>query len=71
MAPADDKLIKVQYPLSMHSRAKVVSSIMAKKYAMGVTHSLIDIPVGPTAKVTTMEEAKDWKQKFEYVGKKL
>lgn len=71
LAPADDKLIKVQYPLSMQSRAKVVSSIMAKKYAMGVTHSLIDIPVGPTAKVTSMKEAKDWKKKFEYVGKKL
>ena len=71
LAPADDKLIKVQYPLAMQSRAKVVSSIMAKKYAMWVTHSLIDIPVGPTAKVTTMEEALDWKQKFEYVGKKL
>lgn len=71
LAPADDKLIKVQYPLSMQSRAKVVSSIMAKKYAMWVTHSLIDIPVGPTAKVTTMREALDWKQKFEYVGKKL
>lgn len=71
LAPADDKLIKVQYPLSMQSRAKVVSSIMAKKYAMGVTHSLIDIPVGPTAKVTSMEEALDWKQKFEYVWKKL
>lgn len=71
LAPADDKLIKVQYPLSMQSRAKVVSSIMAKKYAMGITHSLIDIPVGPTAKVTSMAEAKDRKQKFEYVGKKL
>ncbi len=71
LAPADDKLIKVQYPLSMQSRAKVVSSIMAKKYAMGITHSLIDIPVGPTAKVSTMEEAKDRKKKFEYVGKKL
>ena len=71
LAPADDKLIKVQYPLSMQSRAKVVSSIMAKKYAMGVTHSLIDIPVGPTAKVTTMAEAKDWKKRFEFVGKKL
>ena len=71
LAPADDKLIKVQYPLSMQSRAKVVSSIMAKKYAMGVTHSLIDIPVGPTAKVSSVEEAKDWKKKFEYVGKKL
>jgi thymidine phosphorylase len=55
----------------MQSRAKVVSSIMAKKYAMGVTHSLIDIPVGPTAKVTTMAEAKDWKKRFEYVGNKL
>ena len=71
LAPADDKLIKVQYPLAMQSRAKVVSSIMAKKYAMWVTHSIIDIPVGPTAKVTTMEEALDWKQKFEYVWKKL
>ena len=71
LAPADDRLIKVQYPLAMQSRAKVVSSIMAKKYAMWVTHSVIDIPVGPTAKVTTMEEALDWKQKFEYVGKKL
>ena len=71
LAPADDKIIKVQYPLSMQSRAKVVSSIMAKKYAMGVTHSLIDIPMGPTAKVKTMEEALDWKQKFEFVGTKL
>jgi len=71
LAPADDKLIKVQYPLSIQSRAKVVSSIMAKKYAMGITHSLIDIPVGPTAKVTTMSEAKDWKKRFEYVGEKL
>ena len=71
LAPADDKLIKVQYPLAMQSRAKVVSSIMAKKYAMWVTHSVIDIPVWDTAKVKTMEEALDWKQKFEYVGKKL
>jgi thymidine phosphorylase len=36
-----------------------------------VTHSLIDIPVGPTAKVTSLADAKDWKKRFEYVGKKL
>ena len=71
LAPADDKLIKVQYPLSMQSKAKVVSSIMAKKYAMGVTHSLIDIPVWPTAKVTSLREARDWQRRFERVGKKL
>lgn len=71
LAPADDKLIKVQYPLSMQSKAKVVSSIMAKKYAMWVTHSLIDIPVWPTAKVTSLQDAKDWKKRFEYVWKRL
>ena len=71
LAPADDKLIKVQYPLSMQSKAKVVSSIMAKKYAMWVTHSLIDIPVWPTAKVTSMKEALDWKKRFLIVWKKL
>jgi len=71
LAPADDKLIQIQHPLSMQNVAKVVSSIMAKKYAMGVTHSLIDIPMWPTAKVRTMKEAKDWKKKFEIVWKWL
>ncbi|HKL44315.1 MAG TPA: thymidine phosphorylase [Candidatus Absconditabacterales bacterium] len=71
LAPADDTLIQIQYPLSMQNIAKVVSSIMAKKYAMGITHSLIDIPMGPTAKVKNMKEAKEWKKKFEIVGKGL
>ena len=71
LAPADDKLIQIQYPLSMQNIAKVVSSIMAKKYAMWITHSLIDIPMWHTAKVKNMKEAKDWKKKFEIVGKGL
>lgn len=44
---------------------------MAKKYAMGINHSLIDIPVWPTAKVPDMKTAKRLKKKYEYVGKKL
>jgi thymidine phosphorylase len=44
---------------------------MAKKYAMGINHSLIDIPVGPTAKVPDMKTARLLKKKYEYVGKKL
>lgn len=71
LAPADDTLIQIQYPLSMQNVAKVVSSIMAKKYAMWITHSLIDIPMWPTAKVKNMKEAKDWKKKFEVVWKWL
>ncbi len=71
LAPADDKLIQIQHPLSMQNIAKVVSSIMAKKYAMWITHSLIDIPMWPTAKVKDMKEAQEWKEKFEVVGKWL
>jgi len=71
LAPADDKLIQIQHPLSMQNIAKVVSSIMAKKYAMWITHSLIDIPMWPSAKVKDMKEAKEWKEKFEVVGKWL
>ncbi len=71
LAPADEKLIKVAYPLSMQSYSRTVVSIMAKKYAMGITHSLIDIPMGPTAKVPDMKTAKRLKKKYEYVGKKL
>jgi AMP phosphorylase len=71
LAPADEKLIKVAYPLSMQSYSRTIISIMAKKYAMGINHSLIDIPVWPSAKVPDMKTAKRLKQKYEYVGKKL
>ena len=71
LAPADEKLIKVAYPLSMQSYSRTVVSIMAKKYAMWITHSLIDIPMWPTAKVPDMKTAKRLKKKYEYVGKKL
>jgi thymidine phosphorylase len=55
----------------MQSYSRTIVSIMAKKYAMSINHSLIDIPVGPTAKVPDMKTAKRLKQKYEYVGKKL
>lgn len=71
LAPADEKLIKVAYPLSMQSYSRTVVSIMAKKYAMGVNHSLIDIPMGPTAKVPDMKTAKRLKARYKYVWKKL
>ena len=44
---------------------------MAKKYAMGITHCLIDIPVGVTAKVKDMKTALELKKQFEYVGKRF
>ena len=45
LAPANDRIIKVSTPLGMEPYARMISSIMAKNYAMGINHCLIDIPV--------------------------
>jgi thymidine phosphorylase len=57
LAPADDVLITVERPMGIDTEAQLVASILAKKKTAGATHALIDIPVGPTAKVRTQEQA--------------
>ncbi len=71
LAPMDDILIAVERPLSMDSPGQMVASILAKKLAAGSTHLLIDIPVGPTAKVRRMNDALALRKLFEYVGDRL
>lgn len=51
LSPADDILIRVERPLDFDSEGQLVASILSKKVATGSTHLLIDIPIGPTAKV--------------------
>jgi thymidine phosphorylase len=57
LSPADDVLIRVERPLDLDSDAQLVASVLSKKIAAGATHALIDIPVGPTAKVRTELDA--------------
>jgi thymidine phosphorylase len=57
LSPADDVLIRVERPLDLDSDAQLVASVLSKKIAAGATHAVIDIPVGPTAKVRTDEDA--------------
>jgi thymidine phosphorylase len=49
----------------------MIASILSKKLAAGSSHLLIDIPVGPTAKVRHMREALQLRKLFEYVGDRL
>ena len=58
MAPADDKIIKVEKPLSLETYDKMIVSIMAKHVAVGADYLLIDIPYGPTAKVHDIRTAR-------------
>ena len=71
LAPADDEIIRVEYPLGLDPPAQVVASVLAKKVAMGVTHVLIDLPTGPGAKVRDAREAEEMAQRFKQVGARL
>ncbi len=71
MAGADDKIIKIRHPMSIDPRGLLLASIMAKKKAAGATHVLIDIPIGPTAKVVSKNQGEVLKKQFIYLGKKL
>jgi thymidine phosphorylase len=68
LSPADDILISVERPLSLDTREQMVASIMSKKLAAGSTHLLIDLPVGPAAKLTNAMEAMRLRKLFEFVG---
>ncbi len=71
LSPADDILISVERPLSIDSPGQMVASILSKKIAAGSTHLVLDIPVGPSAKVRSIAEAQRLKKLFEYVSKHL
>ncbi len=71
LAPADDKIIKVENPLSVDAEGQMLASIMAKKKSVSATHVLIDIPIGRGAKVEHKKEALKLKRDFEKIGKAL
>ncbi len=71
LSPADDILISVERPLGIDSPGQLVASILSKKIAAGSTHLVLDIPVGPTAKVRSMPDAQRLKRLFEYVAARL
>jgi thymidine phosphorylase len=71
LSPADDILISVERPLGIDSPGQMVASILSKKIAAGSTHLVLDIPVGPTAKVRSLPAAQRLKRLFEFVAARL
>ena len=58
LSPADDIIIRIERPLDIDSEGQLVASVLSKKVAAGSTHVVIDLPVGPTAKVRNPDAAK-------------
>ncbi len=71
LSPADDIMISVERPLGIDTPEQMVASIMSKKIAAGSSHLVIDIPVGPTAKVKTRKEAMRLRKLFEHIARRI
>ena len=71
LAPADDVIISVERPLDFDSPMQLVASVLSKKVAAGSTHVVIDIPIGPTAKVRSTEDAASLEALFGAVAEAL
>jgi thymidine phosphorylase len=59
LSPADDILIRIERALDLDSEGQMIASVLSKKIAAGSTHVVLDMPVGPTAKVRSAETAQD------------
>lgn len=71
MSATEDLLMSLERALGISTPQQIVASILSSKIAMGITHLLIDIPVGKTAKIRNMSEAMSLRKLFEYVGDML
>ena len=71
LSPADDVLIRVERPLDLDSTGQLVASVLSKKAAAGATHVLIDLPVGPTAKIRSVAEAQRVSAHLREVGQAI
>ncbi|HEY9132862.1 MAG TPA: thymidine phosphorylase family protein [Dyella sp.] len=58
LSPVDDMMISIERALDIDGEGQLVASVLSKKIAAGSTHVLIDVPVGPTAKVRDHAEAR-------------
>ena len=67
----DEVMNAITRPLRLNSLKWSVSSILSKKLAAGATHCIIDVPLGPTAKVRTARDAKAQRELFLHVGTAL
>jgi len=71
LSPADDILISVERSLDIDSDGQMIASVLSKKAAAGSTHVVIDMPVGPSAKVRTQEQALKLQYYFKAVAEAI
>ncbi|KTC66392.1 thymidine phosphorylase (plasmid) [Legionella adelaidensis] len=71
LSPADDLLIRIERSMDLDSEGQMVASILSKKIAAGSTHIVIDVPIGPSAKVRSASNADILKHYLEDIAKEF
>ena len=61
LSPADDILIRIERALDLDSEGQLIASVLSKKVAAGSTHLVVDMPVGDTVKLRSIEAANHLK----------
>lgn len=59
LSPADDIFIGVERQLDIDPEGQLIASVLSKKIAAGAKRLVLDIPVGPTAKVRSYRAAQE------------
>lgn len=71
LSPADDILIAIEKQLDIDSEGQLIASVLSKKAAAGSSHVLIDIPVGETAKIRSMNVARELADTLVDIGSEI
>lgn len=71
LSPADDLLIRIERTADLDSEGQMVASILSKKIAAGSTHIVLDVPIGDTAKVRSLEDAIILKNYLDTIAKEF
>ena len=71
LAEANKMIASVERSLGVTQQQHIVASILAIKLAAGITHLVLDIPVGPTSRIKSTNEAMRIRKLVEYVGDML
>ncbi len=71
LSPVDDDMVRVAREIGVDSEGQLVASILSKKLSAGSTHIIIDIPVGPTAKIQSYDKAIALRKTIIMIGKAL
>jgi thymidine phosphorylase len=68
LSPADDIFIGVERVLDIDTEGQLIASVLSKKIAAGSNRVVLDIPVGPTAKIRSEEAGRRLAERLASVG---